>query len=748
MFRGEVHLDGEAPCRLHLRRSERATELKQLAQNYKTGELRLLEVPVPTCKPGGIVVRTEYSLVSAGTELMKVSESKLSLAGKARARPDQVKRVLESAAQQGLVSTYRKVMNRLDSYTPLGYSASGVVVESMVDDLPVGTRLATAGNEFAFHAEFNFVPHNLCVPVPDGVSSEHAAFATVGSIALHAFRRSGSVVGETVAVIGLGLIGQLLVQIANAAGVKVVGIDPTKDRCELAMKLGAYVAGSSDAAGLDLVRDHLLDMTDGFGADTVFLAAGTKSKEPVSVAAMLARDKARIVDIGRLPLDLPWSDYYEKELDVIFSRSYGPGRYDSQYEIDGVDYPIGYVRWTERRNMQAFLDLVESGRVDVGPLMSRVVPFAEAVSILEAMHAGQAPGIGTLFEYPTEAPLVREVHHPEGPARSRRKIEDVIRVGLIGCGNYASSMLVPHLVDRHDVELSAVATSSALSGATAQERFGFSRTTTDYETILEADDIDAVLIATRHDLHARIVETALEASKAVFVEKPLCITNEELLDIRECVLRTGNDRLFVGFNRRFAPLLNWMRDSWGSTRGPTHITYSVNAGPVADDSWYRDTDKYGSRFVGEGGHFIDTLSWWLGEEPTEAVSLASPPDGDEIELLLSYPSGSVGHISYLTRGAAKYPKETMRISGDGRTATFDNFKRASLWVGGSRPKVRKHKGGIDKGQEGEISAFLHAVLKNESMPIGIHSLLRTTEATLAAERSHLTGMSVALGELS
>ena len=710
--------------------------LRQIAQNYKTGEVKLVEVPVPACRPGGVVVRSEYSLVSAGTELMKIAESKMSLLGKARARPDQVRKVLESVSQQGVGATYRKVMNRLDSYTPLGYSLSGTVVESMVPELPVGSRVACGGNEYALHAEFNYVPRNLCALVPDGVKAEHAAFATVGAIAMQAFRRSDATIGETVCVIGLGLIGQLLVQIADAAGVHVVGLDPSEERCGLAERSGARAAGAPEGPSASRVRERILELTDGHGADVVFLAAATDSDQPVSMAVEIARDKARIVDVGKLPLDLPWKPYYEKEIDVRFSRSYGPGRYDPRYEEEGVDYPIGYVRWTEQRNMRSFLELVAADKIQLESLIDEIIPFDGSVQAYERLLSGESRAIGSLFGYPQETSVERVLHLGK-PADTASRSGKVV-LGVIGSGNYASTMLLPHLVANPDVHLSVVATATALSGATAQQRFGFDRITSDYRTLIDDDAIDAVVIATRHDLHAPMVSELIAAGKAVFVEKPLATHREDLDQVVESIRSSGNQRLMVGFNRRFSPLLRQLKDSWGMGHGEQHLHYVVNAGPLDNDSWYRDTSRYGSRFDGEGGHFIDVLSWWLGEDPVDVAGYPSPGEVDDIEVILRYPGGSIGLISYLTRGSRTYPKETLIVSGESRTARFDNFKEATIWSGRGKT-VRRSRGKVDKGQAAQIGAFVEAVRTGSDMPIAIESLVSTTEATLLAQTSAGSG---------
>ena len=425
--------------------------MKQVVQNYKSGELTLLDVPAPLCRPGGVLVRTEHSLVSAGTEKMKVAESRMSLAGMARARPDQVRKVVDTVTQQGLASTYRKVMNQLDSFTPLGYSLAGVVTEvgEGVTELTVGQRVACGGNQYAHHSELNWVPLNLCVPVPDEVSSADAAFTTVGSIAMQAFRQSDARLGETACVIGLGLVGQLLVQILQGGGVHVVGIDPSEARRDMAEAGGALAVADTGSDGLAALQHALTKVTDGDGVDHVFLAASTGDRGPLFAAAELARDRARIVDVGKCNLDLPWDKYYEKELDLRFSRSYGPGRYDPLYEEGGIDYPIGYVRWTERRNMKAFVDLVAARRIDLSTLKAAHHPFEAAVAVYDGLHAGTLEDVAVLFRYDQPTSTATVVHAPASPPPSAQEApRGSVRLGVIGAGNYASTMLLPHLASR------------------------------------------------------------------------------------------------------------------------------------------------------------------------------------------------------------------------------------------------------------------------------------------------------------
>jgi predicted dehydrogenase/threonine dehydrogenase-like Zn-dependent dehydrogenase len=714
--------------------------MKQIAQNYKSGALSLLDVPVPTCKPGGVLVRSAYSVISAGTEMMKVSESKKSLLGKARARPDQVKKVLDAVRQQGVLATFQKVMNRLDSYTPLGYSLAGVVVEvgAGVEGLRVGQAVACAGNQYALHAEYNWVPEMMCVPVPDGVALDQAAFTTIGAIAMQGLRQADVRLGESACVIGLGLLGQILVRLLRAAGVRVVGLDIVPERCRLAEAAGASacaVPGSPDFARfLRKVRQ----LTGGHGVDCVFISAGGDDNSPAELAAELARDRARVIDIGKCKLDLPWNAYYEKELDVRFSRSYGPGRYDPLYEEAGIDYPIGYVRWTERRNMECFLDMLREGRLDLAPLINEVFPFESAVDVYERMNRQKISGLGILFKYAEDVAVTRRID-------SRRvfpEVQNEVRFGVIGAGNYVSSMLLPSLARRRDVKLVEVVTNTALSAANAARKFRFARSATESAGLLAAEDIDAVLIGTRHATHAELVCAALRAGKAVFVEKPLAITRESLAEIVRTIEETGNDRLMVGFNRRFSPLLEQMKAEWGTRLGPHTLHYRINAGPLEKGSWYLQSATEGSRFVGEGGHFIDTVSWWLEEDPARITAAATTGDQDNLSAILSYADGSVATISYLTDGDPNVPKERIEIFGEGKVACFENFSQFTLSQNGRSSTTRSRR--LDKGQSAELDAFVLALKRAGRMPISLRSLLLTTRATLAAQESILANAPVSL----
>jgi predicted dehydrogenase/threonine dehydrogenase-like Zn-dependent dehydrogenase len=720
--------------------------MKQIAQNYKSGELSVLDVPAPVCRPGGVLVQSLFSLISTGTEMMKVTEAKMSMVGMARARPDQARKIIDSVAQQGAVTTYKKVMNRLDSYTPLGYSLCGVVIEAGrgADEFRAGQIVAAAGNEFALHAEYNWIPVNLCVPVPQDVLPEHAAFATVGAIAMHGVRRAEVQLGDTACVIGLGLVGQLVARLLIASGVRVIGLDVIADRCRQAEKAGAILCAAPADEGMAAIEQALAEISAGRGADHVFLAAGGSSNGPVVTAAKLARDRARVIDIGKTRLDLPWNAYYDKELDVRFSRSYGPGRYDDRYELEGIDYPAGYVRWTERRNLECFLDLIARKEIEVESLVSGIFPMEQASTVYADLAAGSLNPVGVLLRYPERpvdgahpARAASRVRTADRAAAPRGTREGQLSIGFIGAGNYASSMLLPHLAKLATAHLAHVGTTRSLSAVNAQRRFSFATASTSADAVFDDKSLDAIFIVTRHHTHADMVCRALETGKAVFVEKPLALTREELQRITDVVMKTGNDRLMVGFNRRFAPLLVQMRSRFGQPGRSSATRYLVNAGRLDSDSWYLNEELEGSRFAGEGGHFIDTLSWWAGSNPAEVYAVAGPEAG-ELQATVRFENGSSGTISYLTSGNPRYQKETLDAAAGGRSARLDNFKKAAVWIGRRRSSA-KSRGGLDKGQGGELAQFVEACRTGAPMPIAFESLVATTKATIAVGESLSSG---------
>jgi predicted dehydrogenase/threonine dehydrogenase-like Zn-dependent dehydrogenase len=723
--------------------------MKQISQNYKNGSIRLQNVNAPGLKPGGVLVQSIFSVISSGTEGMKVKEGQLSYLGKARARPDQVKQVLKTMQQQGLKSTYHKVMNRLDSLTPLGYSLSGIVtaVGSDTDEFVVRQRVACAGAGFANHAEINFIPKNLVVSVPNNVSMEHAAFTTIGAIAMQGFRQSQLQLGETACVIGLGLIGQILLQILKAAGIQVVGVDISEERCKMAVAMGANASGSPE----DISLLHSIErLTGGHGIDCVFISAGGNSNQPVEFAVSIARDRAKIIDIGKTKLDLPWKEFYEKELDVRFSRSYGPGRYDPVYEEQGIDYPIGYVRWTEKRNMISFLDLVSEKRISLDPIIAQIFPFSEAERVYQELAESKLSGIGYLFQYPEEVNQISTKFKKIETGKTEKRKLDIVRLGVIGVGNYASSMLLPHIYKSEYVKLVAVSTSTSLSAANAVRKFGFDRMSTDYHDLLESPDIDAVIIATRHSSHAQITVEALMAGKSVFVEKPLALTFEEVESVRQAIDATGNERLLVGFNRRFSPMFLEIAKPFQSIESPVIMNYRVHAGKLASDSWYLDS-REGSRFVGEAGHFFDIFSFFTDSRPSSVICSSLQPekptadDRENMIVTVNYEDGSVGNLLYLTQGSMKAPKEYFEVFGGGCTALINNFVSLSVYKGNTFH--RSKLGRMDKGQKDELHAFISALRSGNAMPISVQSVIDTTLVTLSAIESLRKGQRIDMASL-
>ena len=677
-----------------------------------------------------MLVRTQFSLISTGTEMMKISESKLSLVGKARARPDQVKKVMQSVSQQGLRATYRKVSDRLDSYTPLGYSLCGEVVE-----VGAGSRTWPSGSGSPAPATATpSMPSTTgsratcACPCPRG-RPEHAAFTTVGAIAMQGYRQSEARLGETACVIGLGLVGQLLVQILRAAGVNVVGLDPSPSgagwpsgaarppaarpirpaaaRCWRRWPPSPTAPGPTTSSSPPAVTP-----TSRSSSPPSWPATGPGSSTSASAASTCP---------GPSTTPRSWTSA---------SPSYGPGRYDPTYEEGGVDYPIGYVRWTERRNMACFLDLVAEGRLDLDPLVSAVLPFDDAVGAYERIQRGEQGGVGMLFRYAANGSPQRRLA-TAGPPGARQPAQPVVRLGVIGAGNYATSMLLPHLRDRDDVRLVEVATATGLSATNAQRKFGFERCSTDHRGLLADEAVDAVLIATRHHAHAAMVCEALRAGKAVFVEKPLAVDPDQLQAILAAVADSGNDRLMVGFNRRFAPLLVDLKRAFGARSGPVQVRYDVNAGRLEAAAGTPSPRR--------------ARAWWGGLPlRRHHLVVARPGPGGGVRRRHRRPRRHREHAAVPRRVGRHHrlpdhrrpprPKELFQVTGEGQVARLHNFQRTELWRGGRR-QVRRSRTGIDKGQKQELDAFVRAVAEARPMPIPLASLVATTRATFAARRS-------------
>lgn len=714
--------------------------MKQIVQNYRTGELRLEEVPVPLCRSGGVVVRTAYSLVSAGTERMKVEQARMGLLAKARARPDKVRQVIQSVQQVGLSETIDKVRERLDALTPLGYSLSGTVVEvgAGIDEYAVGDLVACAGERIACHAEYVFVPRNLCVRVPPTVDLRDAAFTTVGSIAMQGVRQAGVSLGDCVLVVGLGLVGLLAVQILKAAGCRVVGVDLDPNKIELARQCGADLALlRSDPA----LEDGIRHLTGGMGVDAAYIAASTPSADPMRLAGQVVRDRGKVVIVGMVRVEADWQTFYHKELSVVMSRSYGPGRYDRNYEEKGQDYPVGYVRWTERRNMEEFVRLLERRLIEPGRLIPRVFGIESAPEAYKELH--ESPGrhaTGILFEYPQDTPVERRVLLTGGVAGGAPASEGV-GIGLIGAGNFATATLIPAMKSAPGAVLRAVASAGGLSARSAAGRHGFEYCASSDDELLADDRIQAVVIATRHDTHARFAAKALRAGKHVFVEKPLALTAEQLGEVLEAQADSGR-MLMPGFNRRFSPLAAAVRDFFAGRSSPVEIVCRVNAGTIKSDSWYQDAQEGGWRIVSEGCHFVDLISFLCGSAPVRVHAEMigggiAGAQNDNCAATIRMADGSVATLVYVANGDPSFDKERIEVFGQGRVATIENWTVARLMSGGRTRKV--YPGRSAKGHHAEMQAFVEAVRTGTAAPIRVEDAEIVTLATLALAASLRSG---------
>lgn len=709
--------------------------MKQVAQRPRDGRIVVRDVPPPALRAGWVLVRNRYSLISAGTERSKIELGEKSLLQKARSRPDLAKQVLDRARVEGIRSTLSVVRDRLDALVPIGYSSAGVVLEvgAGVEGIAPGDRVACGGGGWANHAEVAAVPRNLVAGVPQQVDLADAAYATVGAIALHAVRQSEARLGERVGVIGLGLVGQLALRILGAAGCETFGVDVDDAAVELARGAGAHAFVRSDPR----LESAVVAASGGLGLDSVLVCAASSSNDPVELAARLARERGRLVIVGDVPVAAERELLYRKELELRLARSYGPGRYDRDYEERGRDLPAGYVRWTEQRNLEAFLRLVADGKVDVSSLTTHRFAVEQAPEAYAAL-SGDRRAFGVLLEYGEQASPSPPAVVPTRP----RGQTAAVRVGLIGAGNFARATLLPAL-KQAGAELAAVASAGGLTAADAATRFGFERAATSAEEVLGDESIAAVVIATRHSSHAALAASALRAGKAVYVEKPLALHEEELLDVERALLDGG--LLMVGFNRRFAPLVERLRNELAGA--PVRaLAVRVNAGPLPPDHWLHDPDDGGGRLLGEGCHFVDLLAYLAQSEPVSAYACAAPiperplESSDDIVAVLRFADGGVGTLVYAGSGDQRLPKERVEVFGGGSAAILDDFRRLELYRRGRR---RIFKQAQDKGHRAEIARFVAAAAGREEAP-DAQSYIASTRATLALAESLRTGGPVGL----
>jgi predicted dehydrogenase/threonine dehydrogenase-like Zn-dependent dehydrogenase len=698
--------------------------MKQVLQNFKTGELQVADVPPPVIQPGRVLVRAAASLISAGTERMKVDLAKKSLLGKAKERPDLVRQVIQKAKNEGLMNTLTAVRAKLEALVPLGYSASGVVVGvgAGVEGFSIGDRVACAGAGYAAHAELLSVPQNLCVQLPEGCDFTAGAYGTLGAIALQGVRLAEPTLGEACVVIGLGLLGQLTAQLLKANGCRVFGVDLDESKIALAQTFGLD-AGATPAAA----KQKILDWTRGRGADAVLITAATSSNDPIELAGEVARLKGRVVAVGLVGMDVPREAYYLRELTLRVSMSYGPGRYDPAYEEQGHDYPFAYVRWTEQRNIEAFLDLAASGRVSVEKLTTHRFPIEEGEAAYKLVSGEtKEPYLGIVLTYDTERELSPRIPLKPAQTAPRRSLS----VSFLGAGSYAQKFLLPEF-KAAGVEFAAIATASGVTARSVGEKYGFRECVAGADEIL-AENAPLVVIATRHDAHAELARRALEAGKHVFVEKPLALNDNEL----DAVLAAANNssgRLMVGFNRRFSPHARQAREFFAGRQTPLSINYRVNAGRIPATHWIQDPQAGGGRIVGEVCHFIDLVHFLTGSLTArvfaEAVQArhAEIKDADSVFITLRLADGSNASIAYLAEGDKSLAKERVEIFGEGKTLILDDFRSVTAYHNG-RAKTSK-TATQDKGQHEEVRTVCEMVTTGGPAPIALADLAATTRAT-------------------
>lgn len=710
--------------------------MKAVLQNFSNGKLSVSDVPPPAIRPEGILVHNARSLISGGTERAVIELANMNPLMKAKTRPDLVKKVMAKAGQEGLLGTAKIVKNLVSAPIPLGYSSAGVVVQvgSAVTGFTPGDRVACAGLGYANHAECAYIPQNLAVKVPNGVTLDHAAFTTVGAIAVQAVRQAETEFGQTVLVIGLGLIGQIVSQVCTAAGCRVFGIEPDKSKLAMAVELGIEDGATPDSASLDAQIDRF---TRGRGVDAVIIAASTKSSGPVEAAAHHARNRAKIVALGDINLNIPRRAYYEKELDLRQSRSYGPGRYDSSYEEHGVDYPIEYVRWTENRNMEAFLDMVDAGRVQIDPLVTGTFSIEDAEAAYATLLGDEGRNhLGILLQYdqPTEQP-VRIV-----TAGGTTGSEIEVRIGVIGAGQFAQGILLPHIRRHREARIVAVANPSGVTARSVADKYRASYACAEPQEIIRDTDINTVMVCGRHESHAALVASALDAGKHVFVEKPLALGADELDEIGQVLAASGHPcpLLMVGYNRRFSPFAVALQDAFQTT-SPLFVNVRVNAGPIPADHWTQDPQVGGGRILGEVCHYVDLSQYLIGSKPETVTAIAtketSPPssDPDTLSVQIGYANGSVAAIQYVANGDPRLPKERVEVFGGGQTGLIDNWRSAEIYKRGKRTRDRSWFSS-KKGHAEEIDTFVNAV-RTGVQPISTEDLFETSRVTFAIRRS-------------
>jgi predicted dehydrogenase len=720
--------------------------MKQLLSSPRTGAVHVLDVPAPAVRANGILVQTMASLISAGTERAAIDFGQKSLVGKARSRPDLVRQVLDRARRDGFIEAARLALARLDQPAPAGYACAGIVLAAGpgATEFRPGDLVACAGAGYASHAEINYIPRNLAVHLPrrpsgQTISFEEAAFATLGAIALHGVRLARPQLGDRVAVIGLGLVGLLAGQILRAHGCRVLGIDPVPARRALAEQLGFAGTASPESA-----LPHNLELTRGHGADIVIIAASAAGSDPVILAGELARDRATVVAIGATGLDLPRRSYYQKELSVVVSRSCGPGRYDPEFEEHGKDYPIGYVRWTERENLRAVLELIADRRVVVDALISARVPIEDAEDAYSLLDASGT--LGVVLTYNREPYALKDAPRIDLAQRGG-SVPGAVGVSLIGAGVFGRGVVLPALKTIPGINRRGIVTAGGVNARASGDRFGFAFCGSDADAVLADEGTRAVIITTRHDRHATLVERAVVSGKAVLVEKPLALSEAEVARLCRVVDEAAADGtpplVMVGFNRRFAPIVRQLLDWRRRVAGPITVCYRVNAGTLPAGSWIANPSEGGGRLLGEVCHFVDLATVIAGAPVAQVFALGSAALGaDEATVTLKFSDGSLASIVYVSSGDRSCSKERIEVYGGESIAVIDDFRRGWIVERGSRTRLGGWLGRQDKGHRAELAAFVEAVRHGTANPVPFEAAVATTRATLAIQESLSLGMPI------
>lgn len=706
--------------------------MHQLTQQLKSGKMEILEVPLPALNRGQILVRNHYSLISAGTEGKTVSDARKGYVAKAVSRQKEVKMAIDLIKTQGLKSALNIVMNKLEAPSPLGYSCAGEVIAVAEDirDLNPGDLVA-CGGQGAWHADIVAVYRNLCVKLPPDTNLKHAAFTTVAAIALQGIRQSEVQTGGNCVVTGLGLVGQLTVQLLNASGIRTIGIDLDESRVKLAIESGAVYAWKRDQEGLE---ELVKEATGGYGTDAVIITAASSSNDPVELAGSLCRHRGKVVIVGAVPTGFSRTNYYKKELDLRMSCSYGPGRYDPVYEEKGIDYPAGLVRWTENRNMQAFVDLLTSGKLNIDKLISHIFPLEKVPEAYDMILLKNQTFSGILIEYKYNNDLTDTVQ-----INNIKVTKGLPVAGLIGAGNFAQNILLPRL--KGLVNFKGLCTAEGSGSLYAGKKYGFGYCTTDYRKILEDDSINTVFIATRHNLHAELVIESLKAGKHVFVEKPLALTSEVLEKIRE-TYRDLNERpiLMVGYNRRFAPITTRVRGLFPPHQ-PRSINIRINAGSVPPDHWVHDPETGGGRITGEACHFVDLAIFLAGSRVTAVHAFAVEGNKnlmDSFTATLKFENGSTASLNYFSNGNKNVSKELLEVFCAGTVSKIDDFRKLEFY--GS--KSFRLKSSQDKGHKEELIAFARSIKEGQASPIPFEELYHTSVVTFAIIESIRSGRTI------